>query len=46
VHRDNAASLRVPLRAGFAATGEVRDAPPRMEQTTGPVYVVFAWSAT
>jgi RimJ/RimL family protein N-acetyltransferase len=46
VHRDNAASLRVPPRAGFPATGELRDAPARMERTTGPVYVVFAWSAT
>jgi RimJ/RimL family protein N-acetyltransferase len=45
VHRDNAPSLRVPPRAGFAATGELRDAPARMERKTGPVYVVFAWSA-
>jgi RimJ/RimL family protein N-acetyltransferase len=45
VHRDNAASLRVPPRAGFVATGEVRDAPARLEQDAGPVYVVFAWSA-
>jgi RimJ/RimL family protein N-acetyltransferase len=46
VHRDNAPSLRVPPRAGFAATGELRDAPARMERKTGPVYVVFAWSAS
>jgi RimJ/RimL family protein N-acetyltransferase len=46
VHRDNSASLRVPARAGFEETGELRDAPARMERTTGPVYVVFAWSAT
>jgi RimJ/RimL family protein N-acetyltransferase len=46
VHRDNTASLGVPLRAGFERTGELRDAPARMERTTGPVYVVFAWSAT
>jgi RimJ/RimL family protein N-acetyltransferase len=45
VHRDNAASLRVPPRAGFEATGELRDAPARLEEDTGPVYVVFAWSA-
>lgn len=45
VHRDNAASLRVPPRAGFEETGELRDAPARLEQDTGPVYVVFAWSA-
>jgi RimJ/RimL family protein N-acetyltransferase len=46
VHRDNAASLRVPPRAGFAATGELRAAPARLERPTGPDYVVFAWSAT
>jgi RimJ/RimL family protein N-acetyltransferase len=46
VHRDNALSLRVPARAGFEATGELRDAPARTERTTGPVYVVFAWRAT
>jgi len=46
VHRDNTASLGVPLRAGFERTGELREAPARMERTTGPVYVVFAWSAT
>jgi len=45
VHQDNAASLRVPERAGFESTRELRDAPARMERETGPVYVVFAWSA-
>ena len=45
VHRDNTASLRVPPRAGSKGTGELRDAPARLEQDTGPVYVVFAWSA-
>jgi RimJ/RimL family protein N-acetyltransferase len=46
IHRDNEASLRVPPRAGFTATGEMRDPPPRLGQDSGPVYVVFAWSAS
>jgi RimJ/RimL family protein N-acetyltransferase len=45
VHRDNTPSLRVPPRAGFEATGELREAPPRLEVDTGPVFVVYAWRA-
>jgi RimJ/RimL family protein N-acetyltransferase len=46
VHRDNQASLRVPPRAGFTATGEMREAPERLGRKTDPVYAVFAWSAS
>jgi RimJ/RimL family protein N-acetyltransferase len=45
IHRDNAASHRVPPRAGFEATGEVREPPERLESDAGPVFVVYAWRA-
>jgi RimJ/RimL family protein N-acetyltransferase len=46
IHRDNTSSLGVPPRAGFTATGEMREAPARLGENTGPVYAVFAWSAS
>jgi RimJ/RimL family protein N-acetyltransferase len=43
IHRDNTPSHGVPLRAGFRATGELREPPARMESDEGPVFVVYAW---
>jgi RimJ/RimL family protein N-acetyltransferase len=44
-HRDNVASQRVAVRAGFPATGELRPAPERLGETSEPLYVVHAWLA-
>jgi RimJ/RimL family protein N-acetyltransferase len=41
-HRDNAPSLRVAERCGYAPTGELRRAP-RAEDAGEPAYVVHAW---
>lgn len=43
-HRDNTASRRVAERAGFSDTGERRPAP-RVEERTGPDFIVYAWEA-
>jgi RimJ/RimL family protein N-acetyltransferase len=45
VHRDNAPSQKVPPRAGFVATGELREPPARLESDAGPAFVVYAWRA-
>jgi RimJ/RimL family protein N-acetyltransferase len=45
VHRDNAPSHRVPVRAGFVATGELREPPARLQSSEGPVFVVYEWRA-
>jgi len=44
-HRDNVASQRVAVRAGFPATGEMRPAPARFGEETEPLYAVHAWLA-
>ncbi len=44
VHRDNAPSRAVALRAGFADTGELRTLP-RGEEPGPPGHIVYLWEA-
>ena len=44
VHRDNAPSRAVPLRCGFADTGELR-LRPREEDHGPPAMIVYLWEA-